>query len=158
MPENSADTQSIANSARAIVVGRPDFVGRARRDVHVKHHGLLRAKFTVDPNFKGPLKTGVFAAKDSYQAWVRFSNSSKTAQTDEALDGRGVAIKLLEVEGAPRLLPEEQDQPETQDFIFLNGPAFFARNAADMKIVAKLQATDTFRPCSSSRSRVCEAC
>ncbi|MET0790179.1 MAG: hypothetical protein ABW061_01545 [Polyangiaceae bacterium] len=60
-------------------------------------------------------------------------------------DGRGIAIKLLEVKGAgTRLQPPGVDQIDTQDFLLINGPAFFARNAADMAVAAELQQKDQF--------------
>src|ERR1019366_6191923 len=51
-------------------------------------------------------------------------------------------IKLLAVPGE-RLIADAP-QRDTQDFVLLNGPAFFARNAADMVIAARLQADDAF--------------
>ncbi|MFZ5895014.1 MAG: hypothetical protein ACOY0T_28400 [Myxococcota bacterium] len=109
--------------------------GEARRDVHRKHHGMLRATFVVNPDIAPGLRFGVFATPaQEYKAWVRFSNSSKRAQADTTADGRGVAIKLLDVD----------DNGAAQDFLFLNDPAFFASNAQAMAVAARLEADDKF--------------
>lgn len=114
---------------------------RARRDVHLKHHGCLAATFVVRSDLDPALELGVFKRGATYKAWVRLSNSSKRAQPDSVPDGRGLAIKLLDVQG-PRLL--ERDRTNTQDFLLINFPAFFARNAEDMAEAAELEAEDAF--------------
>jgi hypothetical protein len=68
------------------------------------------------------LRAGVFAAPRTWQAWIRFSNGSEKPQPDSVGDGRGMAIKLMDVEGSPST---------TQDFVMINHPVFFVRNAAD---------------------------
>jgi catalase len=65
---------------------------------------------------------GVFAAPRTYQAWIRFSNGSGIARPDSIGDGRGMAIKLMGVAESPST---------TQDFVMINHPVFFVRNAAD---------------------------
>ncbi len=94
----------------------------ARRDVHPKAHGCVRATFRVLDSLPDALRVGVLAAPRVFQAWIRFSNSSGTPQPDKAGDGRGMAIKLLDVAGSAST---------TQDFVMINYPAFFVRNAAD---------------------------
>jgi hypothetical protein len=137
------DIESIVDSARRVVTERPDFPANARRDVHAKHHGCVAALFEVDDQLDAAYQIGVFARSEMpFKAWIRFSNSSSTPQSDTIPDGRGVAIKLLAVPGE-RLIADAP-QRDTQDFVLLNGPAFFARNAADMVIAARLQADDAF--------------
>jgi hypothetical protein len=112
----------------------------ARRDVHPKHHGCVRAELRVEANLDD-LGQGIFAQPGAtYKAWVRFSNGNKRPRPDTLGDSRGMAIKLLAVPG-PRLL---DDQRATQDFVCSTHPAFFARNARDMVEVAKLEARDRF--------------
>jgi Catalase len=96
--------------------------GHARRDAHLKAHGCLQAKFTVLDNLPPALRVGIFAAASSYDAWIRFSNGSETSQPDSVGDGRGMAIKLMRVAQSPST---------TQDFVMINYPAFFVRNATD---------------------------
>jgi hypothetical protein len=94
----------------------------ARRDAHPKAHGCVRAEFRVLDNLPVALRVGIFEQPRSYQALIRFSNGSGTPQDDKVGDGRGMAVKLLGV---------EKSRSTTQDFIMINHPAFFVRNAAD---------------------------
>jgi hypothetical protein len=96
--------------------------GPALRDAHPKAHGCVRAEFRVLDNLSPALRTGFFAAPRIYQAWIRFSNGSGTPQRDSIGDGRGMAIKLMGVTESPST---------TQDFVMINNPAFFVRNAND---------------------------
>lgn len=96
--------------------------GPARRDAHAKAHGCVRAEFQVLDTLPPALRTGVFATPRSFPAWIRFSNGSGGSQPDSVGDGRGMAIKLMGVEESPST---------TQDFLMINNPVFFVRNAAD---------------------------
>ena len=101
--------------------------GDMRRDAHPKHHGAVRAELVVEPNLPAELAVGVFAASRSYPAWVRFSNGSGAVQPDHLRDGRGIAIKLMDVPG-PKLM---DDESRTQDFLFINHDVFAVKDAAD---------------------------
>jgi hypothetical protein len=96
--------------------------GLARRDAHAKGHCCVKAEFRVLDGLPAALRQGVFAEPRAYDAWIRFSNSSGSPQRDGALDGRGMAIKLMGVEGSAST---------TQDFIMINSPTFMVRNAID---------------------------
>lgn len=105
----------------------PPGQGPMRRDAHPKHHGVVRAQLTVEPDLPAELAVGVFRAPRSYQAWVRFSNGSGTVQPDHLRDGRGLALKLMGVEGRKLLA----DEANTQDFLFINHDVFAVKDAAD---------------------------
>jgi hypothetical protein len=94
----------------------------ARRDAHVKAHGCVKAEFRVRDDLPPEVRVGLFATPRRYQAWVRFSNGSGSPQDDKIGDGRGIAVKVMGVEESPST---------TQDFLMINNPAFFVRNAAD---------------------------
>lgn len=144
-PEKTDDIDRVERAVNQLVVERARVKGKARRDVHLKHHGLLQGTFSIDKDIPAELQQGVFQAGREYKAWLRFSSSNKFRQSDAEGDGRGIAIKLLEVDQAgPRLSPPGIDQKSTQDFLLINGPAFFARNAADMAVAAELQQKDQF--------------
>lgn len=97
--------------------------GPARRDAHPKAHGCVRAEFRVLDTVPPELRAGVFAEPGRrFEAWVRFSNGSEQPGPDAEGDGRGMAIKLLGVAGSPS---------GTQDFLLINHPVFFVRDAAD---------------------------
>ncbi|RPH55293.1 MAG: catalase, partial [Acidobacteria bacterium] len=101
----------------------------AWRDAHAKAHGCVKADFSVKADIPAELRSGVFAAPRSFTAWIRFSNGHGKPQDDRTRDGRGMAIKLTGVDG-PKLLAEEAEA-KTQDFVMINSPAFFIRNAGD---------------------------
>ena len=97
--------------------------GPARRDAHPKAHGCVRAEFRVLDTVPPELRAGVFAEPGRrFEACVRFSNGSEKPGPDAQGDGRGMAIKLLGVAGSPS---------GTQDFLLINHPVFFVRDAAD---------------------------
>lgn len=80
--------QSIQDSSRKY--------GTAIRDAHPKAHGCLKAQFHVDESIPHGLAKGVFHPGRSYDAWIRFSNSSADPeQADITGDGRGMAVKLM---------------------------------------------------------------
>ena len=94
-------------------------VGATRRDAHPKHTAVLQASFRVEADLPAPLRVGVFARPQTFDAWVRFSNASGTPQSDAVKDLRGCAIKLRNVPGQ-RIA--ESDEPTTQDFLMVNIP------------------------------------
>lgn len=142
VPPNEA--ASIAAIRAAIVdtyqqrLGTPGSL--ARRDAHAKAHGCVRATFTVLPRLAPELRAGVFALPRSYPALIRFSNGFRAERDDHVGDGRGMAIKLIGVAGR-KLLPREAWEP-TQDFLLINFPVFFVRNAADYVSFVAAEARD----------------
>ena len=102
------------------------------RDVHSKTHGLLKATFTVNGNIDSRLRFGVFATpKKTYNAWIRFSSGNAYPQPDSTADARGMAIKLMGVEG-PKLLDDYKvPHADTQDFALMNATQFFIRDIAE---------------------------
>src|SRR4051812_24250133 len=75
-------TIAIVRNVKRVVTERRNAVGNGRRDVHVKHHGLLWGWFKVDDNLDDDLAEGVFQKGATYPVWIRFSSSSKKAQSD----------------------------------------------------------------------------
>ncbi|BFM14686.1 catalase family protein [Maricurvus nonylphenolicus] len=118
-----------------------------RRDAHAKATGCVRATFSVNGDIPEHFQHSVFSQPGrEYQAWVRFSNGDMTVQADKKPDARGMAIKLINVDGE-KIAPELHG-PKTQDFVMANTPAFFHRNIydyiEDMKSLAKLDRTGWF--------------
>jgi hypothetical protein len=105
----------------------------AMRDQHAKPHGCLHGSFVVQPNVPPELAIGVFQPGARYEAIVRFSNAQETRKNDRFPDGRGVAIKLLEVPGEGLLPSSNADRANTteQDFLLTNFPVFFGKNVPD---------------------------
>jgi Catalase len=100
------------------------------RQVHAKSHGCVWGEFTIADNIPENLRVGIFSTVKTYPIWARFSNASSplnqgVLQSDKIPDVRGFAIKLMQVEGKKVL----EDEPNTQDFVMINHPVFFAREA-----------------------------
>jgi len=102
--------------------------GRILRDAHPKMHGCVKAEFSVDGDLPPELAVGVFAGPRKFPAWVRFSNASGTVSPDIKPDIRGVAIKLMGVEG--RKLVENETDSLNQDFLLINDSRFLTRDVA----------------------------
>ena len=106
--------------------------GRIRRGQHAKATGCVRGVFTIRDDVPGELRHGVFHRPvQSFQAIVRFSNSSETIAPDGNVAARGMAIKLLDVDGTPAI-PGTSNR--CQDFLTVNLPVFpFATPAEYVK-------------------------
>ena len=111
------------------------------RDAHPKAHGCVQAQFIVNPSglpVEG--RVGVFARDRIFNAWIRFSNAEPKPQSDKEADVRGMAIKLVGVDGIKIL--ESERYAKTQDFILISHKVFFARNAREFAIVFGLIQND----------------
>lgn len=128
-PDEAAATAAVTEMIRASVQSGFDKTGRAFRDAHRKAHGCVQAKFTVLGNLPPKVAHGLFASPKSYNAVVRFSNGSGASADDHGPDGRGMAVKVMGV-GGMKLL-EDEPSAGTQDFLMINHPVFFVRNAKD---------------------------
>ncbi len=99
------------------------------RDQHPKSHGCVEGQFMVEPNIPEAMKVGVFKFPKTYDIWIRFSNGSSDKgrlQPDTVGDIRGMAIKLLNVEGEKVI--EDPAHAGEQDFVLINHPTFFIRD------------------------------
>jgi len=102
----------------------PPGVRPMRRDAHTKTHGCVKAEFTVLPDIPERTRVGLFARPATYQAWIRYSNAFSSIASDRELDVRGMAIKVMGVEGE-KLLESERFET-TQDFLLINHNVFFS--------------------------------
>ena len=93
----------------------------ALRDAHAQDTGCVRAVFRVDSDLDPRLRHGIFQAGQEYNAWIRFSNGNSEVLSSRWPDARGMAIKLMDVEGRKLL----EDEKHTQDFTLANNPVFF---------------------------------
>jgi hypothetical protein len=90
------------------------------RDAHAKSHGVLAGELRVEPDLPAHLAQGLFAAPRSYPVIVRFSTSLGDLRSDRVPAPRGMAIKVIGVDG-PRAL---DDGATTQDLLLVNHPTF----------------------------------
>jgi len=104
------------------------------RQVHTKSHGCVKGIFEV-PELENDLKVGVFEHSRKFHAWIRFSNSNSTPKPDKVKDIRGIAIKLLGVDGE-KILEDEKDF-KTQDFLLMSSEVFFSHNLMDFRKTLK---------------------
>src|SRR5882757_1140473 len=98
------------------------------RGVHAKSHGLLKAEVMVPPDLRAELRQGLFAKTGSYGAVMRFSTVPGDILSDHISTTRGLAIKIIGVEG--EMLPNHGGQV-TQDFVFNNASTFHSARAKD---------------------------
>lgn len=103
--------------------------GHFRADVHVKTHGYANGELRVLQNLPDDLAQGLFQRDGIYPVVVRFSNSASQPLPDALPDGRGMAIKVLDV--ADDLVQPDEMRGAVQDFVMINHPVFFARNVKD---------------------------
>lgn len=96
--------------------------GHAVRSVHAKGHGLARGTLTIADGLPPELAQGMFATPGSYDAVLRISTNAGDILDDSISLPRGLALKIMGVEG--ERLPGAEGT--TQDFVLVNGPAFAA--------------------------------
>jgi catalase len=123
-----SSTASSDDAAHEITENIKESAEPGLRGQHSKGHGVVWAEFTVESGLPEDLKVGVFKEPGkTFPAWIRFSNAVDKDDTKNGL--HGMAIKLMDVEGE-KVLPDEKDET-TQDFILVDHPVFFLRNAQD---------------------------
>ena len=127
--DEAADIRRVVQALKALLQRDRNKTGHFHGDVHVKTHGCATGEFRVLPNLPAELAQGLFRIERTFSAVVRFSNSSSQPQPDLIPDGRGLAIKVFEVDG--ERLDSEDVGNRTQDFVMVNHPVFVARNVKD---------------------------
>ncbi|MEO8498663.1 MAG: catalase family protein [Planctomycetota bacterium] len=127
--DEAHDIEQVVRAMKLLLSRTQAKSGEFRGDVHVKTHGYAEGEFRVLPNLPDELAQGLFEHEGVYRTVVRFSNAASQPQADAIPDGRGMAIKVLEVKG-DMVAGDEQSSP-TQDFLLINHPVFFARNVKD---------------------------
>jgi catalase len=127
-PNEEEVTKKIVDLLREIVEGR-FLQGLTYRGVNTKSHAGVRAEFIVDPNLPEEFRVGVFREPRRYPAWIRYSSTLPDPLPDKVPDLRGMAVKLMDVDG-PKLLPADRDG-KTHDFIFITPQTFFTSTPED---------------------------
>ena len=115
--QHRVDVEKLPNASQPVPRGQ-----------HPKHHGCVRADFVVEADVPARLRFGVFQEPGRrFPAWVRFSNAR--VKDDREAGGHGMSIKLMDVAGlGPRL---GGDSRSTQDFLLLDSPVFFIKDALE---------------------------
>lgn len=113
------------------------------RGVHAKSHGCVSGEFQILANIPGNLRHGVFGIpRRTFASMIRFSNAATlvTPDSKRVADGvehgsRGMAIKLLGVEGKPL---GHVNGALTQDFLLINQPVFAFANVEDYEVLSRV--------------------
>lgn len=100
-----------------------------RRDAHPKTFAVVVAQFIVLDDLPSELRYGVFKTNHTYDALIRFSAGGDSIKADTVQERRGMAIKILGVDGQ-KILDTERNE-KTQDFVMMNFPAFAVTNLKD---------------------------
>lgn len=126
-PEETAATEEILKLVKQGYAHHSSRSGNdpARRIIHGKHHGCVQADFRVNSDLPKKLRHGIFLPGARFPAWVRLSNGSGETNHDSRPDGRGLAIKLMKVDGE-----KLGNEKHTQDLLLQNAPNFFAADVA----------------------------
>lgn len=96
----------------------------AVRDTHAKSHGILKGELQIYDNLTDELKQGLFRQSRTYPVIVRYSTSPGDILPDGIAALRGMANKIVGVEGG-KILPQFKDAV-TQDFLLCNHPTIAA--------------------------------
>ncbi len=115
--------------------------GYAVRAVHAKAHGILQGTLTVASGLPRELAQGMFATPGEHPVFMRLSTNAGDILPDAVSLPRGLALKVLAVEG--ERLPGAEGQ--TQDFVLVNGPVFQAKTTDKFLGNLKLLAATTDR-------------
>lgn len=104
--------------------------GHAMRATHAKATGLLKGELVVADGLPAELAQGLFARAGRYDVLVRYSQGPSEPLSDQASGQRGMAIKVLGVDGPH--VPESRERT-TQDFVLAPDPSFINRTAATFR-------------------------
>lgn len=116
--------------------------GHAYRSVHAKSHGMIAAKITIREDLPPELAQGIFARPGTHDAILRVSTNPGDVLDDAVSVPRGMALKVLNVEGE-RL--DTAYESSSQDFVMINGPVFSAPTAEAFAKTLKMLAATTDR-------------
>ncbi len=142
--DDEAETlASLKDSFREILETTSQDYAHAVRAVHAKAHGIARGTLTIADGLPETLAQGIFAQPGRHEAVLRISTNAGDILDDSVSLPRGVALKILDVQGDR--LPGSEGET-TQDFIMVNAPVFAAPDpkafSKNLKLLAKT--TDRF--------------
>ena len=125
-PDEEQTFDDIAATMQDIASKIGDRQRHTVRAVHAKSHALLKAELTVRDGLPEPLRQGLFARTGSYGTVMRFSTNPGDILSDHISSPRGLAIKVVGVEG--ETVPSHAGEV-TQDFVMVNAKAFETKDA-----------------------------
>ena len=126
-PDEAETTARLTKAMRDVQRTTFEDYGHALRAVHAKSHGLIEGEMEVLGGLPEALAQGLFARPATYPVVMRLSTNPGDVLDDAISAPRGMAIKVIGVEGQ-RLPGSEGDR--TQDFVMVDAPAFSAPDPA----------------------------
>ncbi|ABE40480.1 catalase family protein [Rhodopseudomonas pseudopalustris] len=140
-PDETETIRGLRRTFNHILETTASDYGHAVRSVHAKSHGILEGKLLIDDHLPSELAQGMFAKPGEHKVYMRLSTNAGDILPDAISLPRGLALKVLDVEG-PRLPGAEG---ATQDFVMVNGPVFLVKTASQFHASLKLLARTTDR-------------
>lgn len=138
--DEAATERGLVDTLRSISEKTLADEGHALRSVHAKSHGLLRGELRVLTGLPPSLAQGLFTTPMAYPIVMRLSTIPGDLLHDSVSTPRGMAIKVVGVEGAR--LPGSEGQL-IQDFVLVNGQRFAALDGKSFLNSLKLLAGTT---------------
>lgn len=120
-PDEAETIQGLTDALHKVSQTVFEDSGHAERSVHAKSHALLRGVLDVDAGLPAVLAQGLFAESGTHEVVMRFSTNPGDILNDKVSTPRGLAIKVLGVEGDR--LPGSENET-SQDFVMQNAKAF----------------------------------
>ena len=133
-PDEHVTFDEISRTMQHITRSMAAHYRHAYRPVHAKSHGVLVGKLEVLHGLPSELAQGLFATPGEYDVILRFSTNPGDLLADNVSSPRGLAIKILNVEG-DKLPPHTG---ATQDLVCVNANAFSAPDPAGFLKTLKL--------------------
>jgi hypothetical protein len=141
IPEDEAETsKELVEAMHTILETTFEDSGHAIRSVHAKAHGLLQGTLQILDGLPAALAQGAFATPGTLPVAMRFSTNPGDILDDKVSTPRGLAIKIVGVEG--ERLPGSENSV-TQDFVMQNAKAFTASDPKAFLKTLKLLAKTT---------------
>lgn len=119
-PNEDEDSRAVVESMARVNKIMFERYRHAVRDAHAKNHGILRGELEIYGNLPEHLAQGLFKEPRKYPVIIRFSTAPGMIEADKKSSQRGMAIKIIGVEGE-KFLAEDKDAL-TQDFLLVNYP------------------------------------
>jgi hypothetical protein len=130
-PGEEAAFEKIAAELAALAAERDGGTAK-HRPLHVKGHFGARATLAVRDGLPEHAAQGLFSKPGAHHAYVRLSNGAARLQHDRGPDLRGLAIKVLDVDGKKAL-----GDARTQDFLMIDVPKLAFRGVDEFMAVVR---------------------
>ena len=98
-PDEQKTFDDIAATMHDIMHKIGDRQRHTTRAVHAKSHALVKADVVIKADLPEPLRQGLAAQRGNYGAIMRFSTNPGDILSDHISSPRGLAIKIVGLEG-----------------------------------------------------------